>query len=78
MAPVRLVEKESEMERGRRSWTNEESITLVYTAADNLPLVSNYKDIRGQNNGANYTAGRTKVAIDALFDNVKLNPEAVP
>lgn len=58
--------------------SREESITLTYTLSDSLPAVTNFKSIRASNNGANCTAGRTKVVVAALFDNVKLNPEAVP
>lgn len=58
--------------------TTEETTVLTFTAADSLPPVQNFKNVRAINTAANCTTGRTKVVMDALFDNVKLNPEAVP
>ena len=50
----------------------------IISQSDGLPPVVDFKQIRAQQTGANCTAGRTKVGMDALFDNVKLNPGAVP
>jgi len=60
--------------------SREESLTLTYPLSDGLPPVTNFKNIRASNNGANCMPPgvRTKVVMDARFDNVKLNPEAVP
>lgn len=58
--------------------SREESLTLTYILSDSLPPVTNFKNIRASNAGANCTTGRTKVVMDVLFDNVQLNPEAVP
>lgn len=58
--------------------SREESTGLTYTVSDSLPPVINFKQLVVQNRGANCLSGRMKVVMEALFDNVKLNPEAVP
>lgn len=58
--------------------SSEESTALTYTASDSLPPVVNFKQIRAQNRAANCLSERKKVVMQALFDTVKLNPEAIP
>lgn len=56
----------------------EETTLLTYITPDTLPPVFNFKNMKVRNLPANCTSGRKKVTMDALFDNVKLNPDAVP
>jgi hypothetical protein len=56
----------------------EETVALGYTVSDaNLP-VSDFKQLRVFNNVANCTEARKSASMVALFDDVMLNPEAVP
>ena len=56
----------------------EETVALPYAQSDSLPAAFGFKEMRVHNTPAHCTAGRRKVSIDATFDDVRLNPEAVP
>lgn len=56
----------------------EESTVLPYTAPNAGPPVSDFVQLRNANTAVNCMSGRTRVLMDALFEVVKFNPEAVP
>lgn len=58
--------------------TREETAVLTYSVPDVDPPDFNHKELRLRNSAANCTAGQKKSSIDARFDKVMLNSEAVP
>jgi hypothetical protein len=56
----------------------EETVALAYTVSDANPPVFDFKHLRVQNNVANCTEARKSASVTALFDDVMLNPEAIP
>jgi hypothetical protein len=42
------------------------------------PPGSDRKDLRAENDVANCTSGQKKAFLQALYDNVMFNPEAIP
>jgi hypothetical protein len=58
--------------------SREEATVLSYTVPNDGPPVSDVAQLRNSNTGVNCMSGRTRVFMDALYDNVQLNPEALP
>jgi hypothetical protein len=58
--------------------TTEETEALAYTVSDANPPINAFKQLRILNSIANCTATRRRGSMTALFDNVMLNPDAVP
>jgi hypothetical protein len=54
------------------------TVALPHSVPDQEPPGSDRKEFRAESNVTNRTSGQKKAFLQAVYDNVMLNPEAIP